>query len=232
MAPIEAARIGSRTGRRRRLSAVAGIAIVIIAFGPPFVGAEALKPVQLPPPQTDGGKPLMQALKLRSTSRAFATDPLPLQTLSNLLWAAWGINRPGEGKRTAPSARNWQEIDLLIVDTKGAWRYDAAANTLEPLAAGDLRPLAGMQEFVKDAPVTLLFVADTARMKGSEAATREAYAWADAAFISQNVYLYCASEGLATGVRAMVDRPALAKALGLGADKIIAFAQSVGFPRR
>jgi len=231
MTSIEAARIG-KTGRHRRLSTVAGIAIVMIAFGAPFAGAEALKPVQLPPPQTDGGKPLMQALKQRSTSRDFATDPLPLQTLSNLLWAAWGINRPGEGRRTAPSARNWQEIDLLLVDAKGVWRYEPAANTLVPLVTGDLRPLAGMQEFVKDAPVTLLLVGDPTRMKGSEAATREAYAWSDAAFISQNIYLFCASEGLATGVRAMVDRPALAKALGLGADKIIAFAQSVGFPRR
>jgi nitroreductase len=195
-------------------------------------GADALKPVQLPAPRTDGGKPLMQALKLRATSRAFAPDPLPPQTVADLLWAAWGINRPGEGKRTAPSAHNWQEIDLLVVDARGAWRYDAAANSLEPLVSGDLRHLTGGQDFVKDAPLTLVFVADPARMKGSEAASREAYAYADAAFISQNVYLYCASEGLATGVRAMVDRPALAKALGLGADRIVVFAQSVGYPRR
>jgi len=174
----------------------------------------------------------MQALKLRSTSRAFAPDPLPLQTVADLLWAAWGINRPGEGKRTAPSARNWQEIDLLVVDARGAWRYDAAANALEPLVAGDFRPLTGAQDFVKDAPLTLVFVADPARMKGSDDATRQPWAYADAAFISQNVYLFCASEGLATGVRAMVDRPALAKALGLGAEQIIVFAQSLGYPRR
>jgi nitroreductase len=210
----------------------AGIAVVALTCGAAPTGADALKPVQLPAPRTDGGKPLMQALKLRATSRAFAPDPLPPQTVADLLWAAWGINRPGEGKRTAPSARNWQEIDLLVVDARGAWRYDAGANTLEPLVAGDLRPLTGAQEFVKDAPLTLVFVADPARMKGSEAASREAYAYADAAFISQNVYLYCASEGLATGVRAMVDRPALAKALGLGADRIVVFAQSVGYPRR
>ena len=209
-----------------------GIAVVALTCSAATARAEALKPLQLPPPQTDGGKPLMEALKLRATGRAFAPDPLPLRTLSNLLWAAWGINRPAEGKRTAPSARNWQEIDVLLVDAKGAWRYDAAANTLEPLVAGDLRALTGAQDFVKDAPVTLVFVADPARMKGSDAASREAYAWADAAFISQNVYLFCASEGLATGVRAMVDRPALAKALGLGSDRIIAFAQSVGYPSR
>ena len=210
----------------------AGIAVVALACSAAAAGAEALKPVQLPAPRTAGGKPLMQALKLRATSRAFAPEPLPPQTVADLLWAAWGINRPGEGKRTAPSARNWQEIDLLLVDAGGAWRYDAAANSLEPLVSGDLRHLTGGQDFVKDAPLTLVFVADPARMKGSEAASREAYAYADAAFISQNVYLYCASEGLATGVRAMVDRPALAKALGLGADRIVVFAQSVGYPRR
>jgi hypothetical protein len=209
-----------------------GIAVATIVCTAPLAGAEALQSVKLPPPQTEGGKPLMQALKLRSTSRAFAPDSLPVQTVSNLLWAAWGVNRPAEGKRTAPSARNWQEIDLLLVDAKGAWRYDAVGNTLEPLAAGDFRALTGSQEFVKDAPVTLVFVADPARMKGSDDATRVPWAYADAAFLSQNVYLFCASEGLATGVRAMLDRPALAKALGLGADRIIAFAQSVGYPRK
>jgi nitroreductase len=209
-----------------------GIAVAVLACNDAPAGAEALKPVNLPPPRTDGGKPLMQALKLRATSRAFAPDPIPLQTLSDLLWAAWGINRPSEGKRTAPSARNWQEIDLLVVDARGAWRYDAGTNTLEPLVAGDLRALTGGQDFVKDAPLTLVFVADPARMKGSDDATRQPWAYADAAFISQNVYLFCASEGLATGVRAMVDRPTLAKVLGLGADRIIVFAQSVGFPRR
>jgi nitroreductase len=205
---------------------------VTLALTASFAGAETLEPVRLPSPQTDGGRPLMQALKLRATSRAFAPDPLPPQTLSNLLWAAWGINRPGEGKRTAPSPHDWQEIDLLLVDARGAWRYDAAANALAPIATGDFRPLAGMQEFVKDAPFTLVFVADPARMKGARPQEREAFAWADAAFISQNVSLFCASEGLATGVRAMVDRPALARALGLGTDRIIVFAQSVGYPRR
>jgi nitroreductase len=119
-----------------------------------------------------------------------------------------------------------------VVTASGAYLYDAAANALKPIVAGDLRALTGVQEFVKDAPVTLVFVADATRMKGSQADTQQAYAWADAAFISQNVYLYCASEGLATGVRAMVDRPALAKALKLANTQVIAFAQSVGFPKK
>jgi nitroreductase len=188
-----------------------------------------LAPITLPPPQTTGGKPLMEALKLRSTSRAFAPDPLPPQTVSNLLWAAWGVNR-SDGKRTAPSARNWQEIDVVVVLPQGAYVYDAAGNVLKPLVTGDLRALTGEQEFVKDAPLTLVYVADTGRMKGAQAEQVQPWAWADAAFISQNVYLFCASEGLATVVRASVDRLALAKALKLPEHKKVVLAQTVGYP--
>jgi len=196
-------------------------------------GAEVLAPIQLPPPQTDGGRPLMQVLKLRSTSRSFAPDPIPAQTLSNLLWAAWGINRPANGKRTAPSARNWQEIDLVVVRADGTFLYDAVANRLRPLAAGDHRALTGVDSFVKNAPLTLLLVADTSRMEGLEKypETRQ-WIWADAGFISQNIYLFCASEGLATGVRAYIDRPPLAKALGLREHQVILLAQCVGRPGR
>ena len=194
--------------------------------------AEELAPVPLPAPQLSGGKPLMEALALRTTSRAFASEPLPAQVLSNLLWAAWGINRPKEGKRTAPSARNWQEIDVLVVNASGAYLYDAPRNLLKPLVAGDHRALTGTQGFVKDAPVTLVLVADATRMGGASGADAQGYAWADAAFISENVYLFCASEGLATGVRASVDRPALAKALRLAPTQTIVLAQSVGYPKK
>lgn len=198
---------------------------------PPSIGADPA-PISLPPPKTAGGMPLMEALARRATSRDFAPDPLPDQTLSNLLWAAWGINRPADGKRTAPSARNWQEIDLLAIRPDGTFRYDAAGNRLVPVAPGDHRPLAGVQPFVKEAPLTLLLVADTTRMKGAEKdPDQRPWIWADAGFIGQNVYLFCASEGLATGVRALIDRPALAKALGLGEHQVILLAMSVGKPK-
>jgi len=192
--------------------------------------AQELAPVALPAPQTDGGMPLMKALKLRASSRAFAPDPLPLQTLSNLLWAAWGINRPQEGKRTAPSARNWQEIDVVVVNATGAYLYDAKGNVLKPLAAGDLRALTGTQDFVKEAPVNLLLVADTSRMQGAQGAQPMAYA--DAAFICQNVYLFCASEGLAVVVRASFDAPGLAKALKLTDKQLVVLAQTIGYPKK
>jgi len=212
---------------KHRLSTV----VVLLALALAAQGAaQDLAPVALPAPQTDGGKPLMQALKLRASSRAFAPDPLPPQTLSNLLWAAWGINRPQEGKRTAPSARNWQEIDLLVVNATGAYLYDAAGDALKPLVAGDLRALTGTQDFVKEAPVNLVYVADTSRMQG--ALDPQPMAHADAAFIAQNVYLFCASEGLATVVRASFDRPALAKALKLRESQLVVLAQTVGFPKK
>ena len=213
----------------RVASVLAAFALLLAVAG--RAPAQEPAPIRLPAPQTDGGKPLMQALKARATGRAFAPDPLPPQTLSNLLWAAWGVNRPDSGKRTAPSARDWRETDVYVITAAGAYLYDAPANALAPVASGDLRALTGTQDFVKDAPVTLVLVADTARMKGAQPDMHQAYAWADAAFISQNVYLFCASEGLATGVRASVDRAAIAKALKLGGTQLVVFAQSVGRPR-
>jgi len=182
----------------------------------------------------------MDALALRSTSRSFASDALPIQTLSNLLWAADGINRPTSGLRTAPSAMNWQEIDIYVVTANGTYVYEAASNTLRPVASGDLRPLTGQQSFIKDAPVSLVYVADAGRMKKlpEEPGPRkqvvdlkQVMTWADAASISENVYLFAASEGLAAGVRALIDRVALAKALQLTEDQTITLAQSVGFPK-
>jgi len=196
------------------------------------LAAQELAEIQLPKPRTDSGMPLMKALARRATSRDFAADPLPAQTISDLLWAAWGINRPESKKRTAPSAMNWQEIDLYVVMEKGIYLYDAAAHVLKPVVAGDFRALAGRQEFVKTAPLTLVFVADPVRMSRAPAEKQEIFAWTDSAFISQNVYLFCASAGLATGVRASVDAPALAKVMKLPAGQIITMAQSVGFPKK
>ena len=192
--------------------------------------AQELQPVQLPKPQTDGGKPLMQVLRERKSVRAFSSQDLSGQTLSNLLWAACGINRP-DGRRTAPSAMNRQEIDIYVITAKGAYLYDAKEHLLKPVAAGDLRTLAGTQEWVKEAPVNLVYVADTAKMGGGDEEARTLYSGADTGFIAQNVYLYCASEELATVVRASVDRPALSKALGLRPEQKIILAQTVGHPK-
>ena len=189
------------------------------------------KLVQLVPPQMEGGKPLMQALKERATARAFSPEKLPDQVLSNLLWAAFGVNRP-DGRRTAPSASNWQEVDIYVMAANGAFVYEAKTHSLTPVASEDLRALAGTQAFAKEAPVTLFFVADFARMGKASQEQKDFLAPADTGYISQNVYLFCASEGLATGVRASIDKPALAKALKLRPDQKIILAQSVGYPKK
>jgi nitroreductase len=216
----------------RRPKCVAACLILAIALVGSGVGAaQDLAPLRLAPPQTDGGKPLMQALKARATSRAFAVEPLPDQVVSNLLWAAFGINRPDSGRRTAPSAQNWQEIDVYVMMARGTYLYAAKSHGLLPVAAEDIRSLAGTQAFAKDAPVTLVFVADYARMGRATVEQKDFFAPADTGYISQNVYLFCASEGLATGVRAGIDRPALGQALKLRPEQKIILAQSVGYPK-
>ena len=191
---------------------------------------EGLKPVQLPKPQTDGGKPLMQALMERKSTRTFSAQKLTEQTLSNLLWAAFGINRP-DGRRTAPSSQNRQEIDVFVLTAEGAYLYNAKEHVLKPFVSGDLRALSGTQEYVKDAPLNLVFVADTTKMGSGSAEDKARTSGANTGFISQNVYLYCASEGLATVVRGSVDRPSLAKALQLRPEQVIVLAQTVGYPK-
>ena len=192
--------------------------------------AQALKPVQLPPPQTTGGRPLMEVLKDRKSTREFGSGALSQQTLSNLLWAAFGINRH-DGRRTAPSAMNWQEIIIYVATPAGVYVYDAKANALEPVLAGDFRAATGTQSFVKDAAVNLVYVSDLSKSGGVASSEAEMYTAADVGFIAQNVYLYCASEGLVTVVRASIDKPALAKTLKLQPQQRIILAQSVGYPK-
>lgn len=195
------------------------------------VAAAAEPPLVLPAPHLAGGSSLMEALKNRHSSRDFAPRPLPPQALSNLLWAAFGVNRPASGGRTAPSAHNAQEMDIYVVTAPGSYRYDAAAHRLQPVRSGDLRALTGTQHFVRDAPVSLVYVADLSRFPMDSDETRRFYAAADAGHISENAYLFCASEGLAVVVHASIERRRLAQALGLRASQWIVLAQAVGYPK-
>ncbi len=204
------------------LLAVTGLALPAWAADP--------RDLELPPPRISGGMPLMEALSDRHSSRSFSPEPLPQQMLADLLWAAWGVNRPGSGKRTAPSAVNRQEITVYVVMEQGAYRYDAPANRLAGVESGDLRELTGTQGFVATAPLNLVYVADMGRVAGGNEERKILYAGADTGFISQNVYLFCASKGLATVVRGAVDREPLARALGLGSDQQVILAQTVGYP--
>ena len=205
--------------------------VALFAFST-LVSAQDLKPIQFPKPQMEGGKPLMQALKDRKSSRAFSTEKLPVQVLGNLLWAAFGINRPESGHRTAPSAVNWQEIDIYVATADGLYLYEAKGHTLQPVLAGDIRAATGMQPFVKDAPVELVYVADYSRMGKGTDDQKNLYSAADTGFISENAYLFCASEGLATVVRGAVDKTALAKVMKLRPDQKVILAQTVGYPKK
>jgi nitroreductase len=218
-----------RTMKKITLLVACGILILLMSC---MAFAEGLKPIQLPKPQMDGGRPLMQVLKDRSSSREFSPQKLPLQVLSNLLWAASGINRPDSGKRTAPSAVNWQEIDIYVATADGLYLYDAKPHVLKPVLAEDIRVLTGLQAFVKDAPLNLIYVADFSRISRGTSEEKEFFSAADTGFIAQNVYLFCASEGLATVVRANIDRPTLGKTMKLGPNQRITLSQTVGYPKK
>ena len=209
--------------------------VVVVSFILAFVlvwslSSYAADPIQLPSPQTEGGKPLMQTLKERMTIRTFGDEKLSMQTLSNLLWAAFGINRP-DGRRTAPSAKNWQEIDVYVATPEGLFLWDAQKNKLNPILTKDVRAMTGGQPYVKDAAVNLVYVADYSKVNAG-GLDQNVLVGADTGFIGENVYLYCASEGLATVVRANIDREALAKEMKLKPEQKIILAQSVGYPKK
>ncbi len=209
---------------------------ILFCFVSTSIAAD-LSPIKLLPPDTKGGKPLMQCLKDRKTGRSFSTKKLSIEVLSNLMWAACGINRSDSGKRTAPSARNWQEIDVYVASEEGLYLYNAKTHALDPLIKADLRKatthfLQPSRSAVAGAPIQLIYVVDYAKMTiGTSDENKLLYSGADAAFISQNVYLYCASAGLATGVRAFVDKEALAKDMKLRDKQKVVLVQAVGYPQ-
>ena len=209
------------------IAARSGLILVLLAAT--ACSAEDLKSITLPAPDMAGGKPLMQALKNRQSTRQFSSEKLSLATLSNLLWAAWGVNRPDSGKRTAPSASNREEIDIYVATADGLYVYEAKDHRLEPVLSADLRAQTGTQDFVGTAPLNIVYVADFAKMGSDSTEDKVFYSACDTGFIAQNVYLFAASEGLGTVVRGGIDRAALAKAMHLRPDQHITLAQTVGY---
>jgi SagB-type dehydrogenase family enzyme len=208
---------------------------IILCFVSSVIAAE-LNPIKLLPPDLQGGKSLMQSLQERKTSRSFSTKKLSIEVLSNLLWAACGVNRPDSGKRTAPSAVNWQEIDVYVAMEEGLYLYNAKAHVLEPVLKNDLRKnttafLQPSRSSVANAPLQLIYVVDYSKMSFiANEEDKKLYSSTDTGFIAQNVYLYCASAGLATVVRGMVDRDALSKEMKLRDKQKIILVQAVGYP--
>lgn len=196
----------------------------------------AAQDIKLPDPDKTGGIPLMQALNARQTTRSFTKDSLSLQQLSELLWAAFGINRPDQGKRTAPSAMNWQEIDIYVTLPGGTYVYVAEQHTLKFINNADLRKATGSQGFVADAALNIVYVADLGKRgfkEGAEVKDQDLFmTYSDAAFIAQNVYLYCASAGLGCVVRGSVPQNNLPKDMGLRSNQRIILAQTVGVAKK
>jgi nitroreductase len=213
----------------RRQASVGILASATLAAAPAVATAEGLKALELPPPRAEGGMPLIGALKLRRSTREYSDRPLPPQTLSDLLWAAFGINRPS-GDRTAPYWRHVMVIDIYVAMADGVWTYEPKAHTLLPYMAGDIRADTGLQDFVGTAPLNLVYVAHGERMTDISPEERRLFASVDTGFIGQNVYLFCASEVLATVFRGAVDYPKLARILKLPDQQFVTFAQTVGYP--
>jgi nitroreductase len=186
--------------------------------------------MKLAPPKTSGGMPLMQALAQRHSTREYADRPLPPQALSDLLWAAFGVNRPS-GDRTAPYWRHIMVIDVYAAMANGVWFYDPKDHVLRQHSTADLRATTGQQDFVGTAPLNLIYVANGDRMKDVSPEDRRLFASVDAGFIGQNVYLFCASEGLGSVFRGAVPYKTLESALKLGDVQFVTFAQTVGYPK-
>ena len=214
----------------RREAGTGLLASAVLAAAPSVARAAAAQPVNLPTPRGRGGKPLFEALKGRHSTREYADRALSLQTLSELLWAGFGINRPS-GDRTAPYWRHVMVIDVYAAMADGVWLYEPKGHVLQPYLPDDIRAQTGLQDFVGSAPLNLVYVAHGERMTDVAPEDRRLYASVDAGFIGQNVYLYCASEGLGTVFRGAVDQAKLGKIMRLPEGQFVTFAQTVGYPR-
>lgn len=229
--------------RRTFVKGAAAALPALAGLGLPDLGlAEELKPITLPKPEMNGGKSVLAALKDRKTIRNISPDPLPLQMLSDLLWAAFGVNRPdaglmGKPGRTAPSASNSQEIDLYVALPQGVYLYEAVPHRLAPVAAGDFRARAGRSAAVK-AAVNIFYVVDLTKYvvgKGQpdrsigNPEVQKSYYYTDTGFIAQNVYLFAASQGLAAWFH-NCDKENTSREFKLRPDQRVLFAQTVGYP--
>lgn len=193
------------------------------------VKAQENKDIKLPAAIKSGGKPLMEALNKRASERVFSAKELSMQELSDLLWAADGINRQETGKRTAPTAMNWQDMEIYVILKTGIYKYNPKDHLLEFIKAGNFMKYAGKQDFVENAALNLVMVSDTSKMKNTANEDRLLYAGIHAGAIVQNIYLYCASTELNTVTRRYVDIPELAKIIGLPQNKMIVITQTVGY---
>lgn len=193
--------------------------------------AQELKVMKLNAPNKTKGDALMKVFNERKSTRDFAQKELTPQDLSDLLWAAYGVNRP-DGKRTAPSAKNVQDVDLYVVMKQGAYLYDGKEHALNPVAAGDHRAaVAGPQDFVKEAPVSLVMVTDLSRLGNASNEHTKLMGAVDVGIVCQNINIACSGLGLATVPRGTMDQQELRKVLKLTDTQLLLMNNPVGYPK-
>ena len=203
--------------------------LMIIIFYQSVVFTQSGTDISLPTPVVNGGKPLMDCLLERKSSRDFSKTPIPIQILSDLLWGAYGINRTEEGKHTAPTARNWQDIEIYVIIPSGVYRYESTSHELKLLKIGDHSKTAGRQDFVSIAPLNIIIVSNFDKMGEMTVEDKKLYAGIHAGAVMQNIYLYCASVGLNTVARRLFNHDELAKIINLSSNKQIILTQTVGY---
>ena len=216
---------------RREFLKVSAAAGAILSMSPGMPLAQEQKAISLLKPQAGSGGSIMQLLWKRMSIKEFSPEPFSPELLSNILWSAFGINRP-DGRRTAATASNRQEIEIYVALASGLYLYDAKANLLNPILAQDIRGATGRQDYVKSAAVNLVYVADFSKMGKASDEDKILLSAVATGLISENVYLYCAAEGLGTVVRANMDKPALASLMKLRPDQKILLSQSIGYPKK
>jgi hypothetical protein len=217
-------------------------AAAVLAGTETLFAQEELQPIMLPKPEKDGGKSVLAAIQERRTNRSISPDPLPPQMLSNLLWAAFGVNRPegmrGKPGRTAASASNSQEIDLYVALPKGVYLYEAVSHRLRPVVAGDFRARAG-RGGAATAPVNIFYIVDLKKyvLEGQpdrnigDAEVQKSYYFCATGLIASNVYLFAASQGLAAWFH-NCDKVNTPKEFKLRPEQQVLFAQTVGHPAK
>lgn len=220
---------------RRDMLAILGSAIALVPLATSLPAAAqgkpaAIAPISLQRPRAKGGLSIMEALARRKSTREFSSRRLSQRHLGELLWAGIGINRP-DGHRTSPNWRDMHSIDVFAVMSEGVYAYDPIAHKLVPHKAGNFLAMTGQQDFVGTAPLNLLMVANLSNMGSGTDDAKKISAAADSGCIAENIYLYCASEGIGTVFRGNIDRPPLHKALEFKPEQYIAYAQTVGYPK-
>lgn len=206
------------------------IPLILAAISASLSGQQQFSDIKLNAPDLARGATIMKAFEKRASATKFNEKELSLQDLSDLIWAADGINRPESGKRTAPSATNAQDVDIYVFTKNGVYFYDAKTNTLVARIEGDNRAMvAGAQPAFAKAPVMLLLVSDISRFRGDDTARKLSWAAMDAGIISENICLFCSGAGLVTRPRAFMETEKIKQLLNLSSTQYPLLNNPVGY---